>query len=272
MGGGRRNGASKQMKGEDLRIEMSLTLQEIADGVQKTIKINIKEACTHCKGTGSKDNKMHNCTQCGGMGQVRRVTQSLFGHVQTVVTCPSCRGEGKTIQNKCTYCSGEGRMSQAKNVDVDIPRGVHEGQYVRIRGEGNAAPRGGIKGDILILIHEKEDNILRRDGANLFIEFPLTFTQVALGDEVMVPAINKKIKLKIPPGTQTGKVFKISGQGLPQVNSSYIGDLYVVARVVTPTHLNADEVRILEQFKTHDQKRDLKLEKSFVDKLKDFFK
>jgi molecular chaperone DnaJ len=272
MGGGRRGSHSQQMKGEDLRIEMSLTLKEISEGVKRTIKINVKDTCQQCKGTGSRDNKTHNCSQCGGVGQVRKVAQSMFGHVQTVVTCPSCRGEGKIIQNKCLTCSGEGRVSQSKSVDIDIPRGVQEGQYVRVRGQGNASPRGGVKGDILVMIHEKEDSVLKRDGANLFCEFPVTFTQVALGDEILVPAVSKKIKLKIPAGTQSGKAFKISGQGLPYVNSSSVGDLYVVIKVVTPTNLSQEEIKILEQFKSFDQNRDLKPDKGFVDKLKDFFK
>ena len=203
MGGRRRGANSQQMKGEDLKIELSLTLREIYEGVKKTIKINVKDTCSHCNGTGSKDNKTNTCTQCSCTGQVRKVVQSLFGHVQTVVSCPSCKGEGRIIQNKCFHCSGEGRIPQSKSVDIDIPRGVQEGQYVRVRGEGNAAPRGGIKGDILVMIHEKDDPVLKRDGANLFCEFPITFTQAALGDEILVPAINKKIKLKIPAGTQT---------------------------------------------------------------------
>jgi len=272
MGGSRRGSQSRQMKGEDIRIEMSLTLKEVAEGVKRTIKLNVKDVCVHCKGTGSQDGKSTTCSQCGGQGQVRKVTQSLFGHVQTVVTCPSCRGEGKIIQNKCTHCSGEGRVSVSKNVDIEIPKGVQEGQSVRVRGEGNAPPRGGVKGDILIGIREKEDDVLKRDGANLIVEYPITFTAAALGDEILVPCLTKKIKLKIPAGTQTGKVFKITGHGLPVVNSAYVGDLYVVVRIVTPTRLSTEEIKILEQFKVFDQKRDLKVERSFVDKLKDFFK
>jgi len=271
-GGRRRGGGSQQMKGEDLKIEMSLSLKEIYEGVTKTIKINVKDTCTTCDGTGSKDGKTQTCNQCGGQGQVRQVRQSLFGHVQTIVTCPSCKGEGKIIQNKCAVCNGEGRTPQSKSVDINIPKGVHEGQYIRVRGEGNAAPRGGLKGDILVMVHEKEDPVLRREGANLICEYPVTFTQAALGDEVLVPAIGKKIKLKIPAGTQTSKLFKLSGQGMPQVNSSLVGDLYVQVRVVTPTNLSHDEVRLLEQFREFDKKRDLKIERSFVDKLKDFFR
>jgi len=272
MGGSRRGQNSRQMKGEDIRIEMSLNLKEVSEGVKRTIKLNVKDTCPQCKGTGSKDGKTTNCSQCGGHGQVRRMSQSLFGQVQTLVTCPSCRGEGRIIQNKCPQCSGEGRISQPKNVEIEIPKGVQEGQSVRISGKGNASPRGGIKGDILIAIREKEDEVIKRDGANLIIEFPITFTQAALGDDILVPAISKTIKLKVPPGTQTGKVFKITGHGLPVVHSTYVGDLYVVVKVVTPTHLSNEERAILEQFKAFDQKRDLKLERGFVDKLKDFFK
>ncbi|MCK9329343.1 MAG: molecular chaperone DnaJ [Candidatus Cloacimonetes bacterium] len=272
-GGSRRSRHNPgQMKGEDLRIEMSLSLKEIAEGVSKTVKINIKDTCQACNGTGSQDGKTKTCTQCGGQGQVRQVRQSLFGHVQTIVTCPSCKGEGKIIENKCSVCKGEGRTPQSKNINVNIPAGVSEGQYIRLRGEGNVAPRGGIRGDILVHIHEKEDEYLKREGANLYREFPITFTQAALGSEIIVPVINKKIKIKIPAGTQSGKVFKLNNQGLPQVNSSLMGDLFVQVNIVTPTNLSQEEVRILEQFKVFDDKRDLKMEKSFFDKFKDMFR
>ena len=265
-------GTSQRQKGEDLRIEMSLTLKEIYEGVSKTIKISIKDTCQSCKGSGSKDGSTQKCSQCGGQGQVRQVRQSLFGHVQTQVSCPSCRGEGKIVKNKCLNCNGEGRATHSKNIEVNIPKGVQEGQYVRIRGEGNAALRGGQKGDILVLIREKEDPILKRDGANLFCEYPITFTQAALGDDILVPTVSKSIKLKIPAGTQSQKMFKLNGQGLPQVNSSLVGDLYVQVHVVTPTNLSREEIKILEQFKEFDNQRDLKPGTSFTEKLKGFFR
>ena len=272
-GHGRRRGSgNQQMKGEDLRIELSLSLKEIYEGTTKTIKINVKDPCAVCHGTGSKDSKTQSCSQCGGQGQVRQVRPSIFGHVQTIVSCPSCRGEGRIIQNRCTTCSGEGRVSNSKNIDINIPKGVQEGQYIRVRGEGNAAQRGGVKGDILVMVHEKEDPVLKRDGANLFCEFPITFTQAALGDEILVPTIGKKIKLKVPAGTQTGKLFKLSGQGMPFVNSSSIGDLYVQVKLITPTNLSYDEIKILEQFREFDKKRDLKVEKGFFDRLRDAFR
>ena len=270
--GRQRRSSSGHSKGEDLKIEFSLTLKEIYEGVSKTIKINVKDTCPTCLGTGSKDGKSKSCSQCGGQGQVRQVKQSLFGAVQTIVTCPSCRGEGKIITNKCIDCNGEGRKQKSRNVNVDIPKGVQEGQYIRVRGEGNAAIRGGVKGDILVLIHEKEDPVLKREGPNLFCEFPISFTQAALGDDILVPSIINKIKLKIPSGTQTGKVFKLSSQGLPQLNSNYVGDLYVQVRVITPTNLTPAEIRILEQFKEYDNNRDLKIDRGFMDRLKDFFK
>ena len=274
FGGGSRSRSrgSGAAKGEDLKIEMSLTLKEIYDGVSKTIKMNIKDSCQSCHGTGSRDGKTQTCSQCGGQGQVRQVRQSIFGHMQTIVACPSCRGEGKIIANKCMSCNGEGRTAQSKNVNVNIPRGVQGGQYIRIRGEGNAAPRGGIKGDILVMIYEKEDNTFKREGPNLYCEIPISFTQAALGEDILVPSINNKIKLKIPAGTQTGKVFKVSGQGMPETNSSFIGDLYVMVRVMTPTNLSNAEIKILEQFREYDNKRDLKLEKSFVERFKGLFR
>jgi len=274
FGGGRgfRNSENQQPRGEDLRIELSLSLKEIFEGVTKTIKINVKDTCSNCNGSGSKDGITQQCTQCGGQGQVRVVKQSIFGHVQTVSACPSCKGEGRIVKNKCNICNGEGRTSQTKNIELNIPKGIAEGQYFREKGKGNAAPRGGTKGDILVEIYEKEDSFLKRDGANLFCEYPITFSQAALGDEILVPSITKKIKLKIPAGTQTGKMFKINGQGLPIVQSSMTGDLYVQIRIVTPTNLTNEEIKLLEEFRKYDLKRDIKLENSFVDKLKGFFR
>jgi molecular chaperone DnaJ len=271
MGGGRRGSQSQQMKGEDTRVEVSLTMKEIYEGCRKSFKINIKDTCGQCNGSGSRDGKTTNCSQCGGTGQVRRVQQSLFGQMQTVVTCPSCRGEGKIIQNKCNACSGEGRVNAVKTIEIDIPKGVAENQYLRERSVGNVAPRGGVRGDVIVMIHEKADQNLKRDGANLFCEFPISFTSAALGDEILVPAINKKIKLKIPAGTQNGKTFKIPGQGMPYVQSNSFGDLFVVIRVVTPTNLSQEEIKILQQFRAFDEKRELKIEKTFAEKLKGLF-
>ncbi len=270
-GGFGRRGSQKDNRGEDLQISMSLTLKEVATGVDKTIKINVKESCEKCKGSGSSDGNVAQCTQCNGSGQVRQMRRSLFGQMQTVVECPSCKGEGKIVKNKCSKCGGDGRVAQAKTVNVHIPAGVQEGQYIRLRGQGNKGPRNGGNGDILVLIKEKEDNIFEREGANLICEFPISFSQAALGAEVMVPTLKDKIKMKIPSGTQSGKVFRLKGQGLPDVNSSFIGDLYVKITIITPTTLNREEVELFKKLAVFDESKSLSPEKSFFKKFKDIF-
>lgn len=270
FGGGSRDSRSNN-RGEDLQISLSLTLEEIAKGVDKKIKINVKDICETCKGTGSADGDSSTCNQCHGSGQVRQIQRSLFGQMQTVVTCPSCNGSGKIIKNKCTKCHGEGREGKTKTISINIPAGVAEGQYIRLRGQGNKGKRGGINGDILVLIHEKEHNIFERQDANLVCEFPISFSQAALGTEIMCPTLSGKAKMKIPAGTQSGKVFRLRSQGLPHVNSSYHGDLFVKVMVITPTKLNSEEKDLFTKLSHYDSDKKLCPEKSFFSKLKKFF-
>ncbi len=274
FGGSRRGSRGEQQpRGEDLRIEMSLTLKEIDTGVSKTIKINIKDSCPKCNGSGSEDGKVQSCQQCNGQGQVRQVRQSLFGQVQSIVTCPSCHGEGKIIQKKCVSCKGEGRIPKSKDIKIDIPAGISEGQYIRMRGIGNKGQRGGINGDILVLIHEKDDDVFERDGSHLICEYPISFSTAALGGEIIVTTqSDEKLKLKIPAGTQTGKILKLRGKGLPEVNnSSYRGDIIIKVDVVTPTSLTAEEIKHFEALREFDEKRGLKPGKGFWSKLKNIF-
>ena len=271
FGGG---GRSRQQanRGEDLQIELSLTLKEIASGIEKKIKIGVKEACDKCNGTGSADGKTETCSQCRGTGQVRQVRQSLFGQMQTVSECPSCRGEGKIIKNRCAKCYGEGRMGKVNEIKVKIPAGVEEGQYIRLRGQGNVGPRSGSRGDILVLIHEKQDDQFERHGRDLYLKYPISFSQAALGDEVIVPTLQSSVKMKIPAGTQSGRIFRLKGQGLPTLHSSYgTGDLLVEIIVVTPQRLHKDETELFNRLKEFDSRRELKPGKSFISKLRDYF-
>ncbi|HNX00048.1 MAG TPA: molecular chaperone DnaJ [Candidatus Cloacimonadota bacterium] len=269
-GFGGRSSQERRNRGEDLQIEISLSLNEIASGAEKTIKINVKDQCDTCHGTGSADGNVTTCPQCKGTGQVYQMRRSLFGQVQTIAECPSCRGEGKTIKNKCSKCGGDGRVRKVKEITVKIPAGVQEGQYIRLRGQGNMGLRGGSKGDILVLIHERDEDLFERDGTNLIIEYPISFSQAALGAEVMVPTLTGNVKMKVPAGTQSGKVFRVKGQGLPQVNSSYRGDLYVKVMVITPTSLNRDETELLKKLGEHDSAKKYTPGKKFFAKLKDF--
>jgi molecular chaperone DnaJ len=258
-------------RGEDLQISLSLTLEEIARGVEKKIKINVKDTCDKCNGSGSADGKVQTCNQCHGSGQVRQLTRSLFGQMQTIVTCPSCNGEGKIIKNKCPKCGGDGRISKTKTISISIPAGVAEGQYIRLREQGNRGKRGAQSGDILVLIREKEHNIFERDGTNLICEYPISFSQAALGSELRVPTLTGNVKMKVPAGTQSGKIFRLRSQGLPHTNSSYHGDLYIKVRVITPARLNAEEKDLLNKLSRFDSEKKLRPEKSFFEKLKGFF-
>ncbi len=258
-------------RGEDLQIELSLTLKEIALGTEKTIKISVKEACDRCGGSGSADGHSDNCSQCHGTGQVRTVRQSLFGQMQTISECPSCRGEGKVIKNKCPKCYGEGRMGKVKEISVKIPAGVEENQFIRLRGQGNVGPRGGQHGDILVLIHEKQDDTFERDGNNIILEYPISVSQAVLGDEVIIPTLTSTVKMKIPAGTQSGRLFRLKGQGIQGLNTYSRGDLIVRAIVIIPTKLSREESDLYQKIREFDKKRDLKPGKSFVNKLRDFF-
>jgi len=269
-GFGSRGRERSSNRGEDLQIELSLTLKEVALGTEKTIKINVKDACDKCGGSGSTDGKVDSCTQCHGTGQVRTVRPSLFGQMQTISECPSCRGEGKIIKNKCTKCYGEGRAPKVVEINVKIPAGVEENQYIRLRGQGNIGPRNGNRGDILVLIHEKRDDVFEREGNNILLEYPVTVSQAVLGDEIIVPTLTGTVKMKIPAGTQNGRLFRLKGQGIQSLHSYSRGDQIVSITVVMPTKLSRDETELYQKLREYDKKRDMKPGRSFLHKLRDF--
>ncbi|MEN6445749.1 MAG: molecular chaperone DnaJ [Candidatus Cloacimonas sp.] len=271
FGGRTQRSSGSPNRGEDLQIELSLSLQDIAKGAEKTIKIGIKEPCEKCGGTGSAEGQTEVCPNCKGTGQVRQIRQSLFGRMQTISECPSCQGEGRIIKNKCTKCYGEGRIGSVKEIKVKIPSGVSEGQYIRLRGQGNVGPRGGSRGDILVLIHEKQDDLFEREGNNIILTYPITISQAVLGDEIIVPTLSGSVKMKIPAGTQSGSSFRLKGQGIQSHNSYTRGDQIVRIIVVTPTKISRDEADVYAKLKEFDKKRDLKPGKSFLSKLKSYF-
>ena len=269
--GGRGGGQRRSNQGSDFRIELSLSLKEIALGTEKTVKINVKDACDVCHGSGSADGNTETCQQCRGTGQVRTVRQSLFGQMQTVSECPSCRGEGKIIRNKCGKCYGEGRVAKTKEIKVKIPGGMEDGQILRVRGQGHIGPRNGPHGDLLVQVHEKQDELFERHGNNVVLDFPAHFTQAVLGDEIIVPTLTGKAKMKIPAGTQSGREFRLKGEGIQGLYSDSRGDLIVRINVVTPIRLSREESDLYKRLAELNKKRELKPGKSFKDKLKDFF-
>lgn len=276
QGGGRRGGQQRArgIRGSNLRIKLKLNYEEIAKGVTKNIKVKKYVPCTTCNGSGAKDKgSVQTCSTCGGSGQVRKVTNTFLGQMQTVTTCPSCSGEGTTITAKCNNCKGEGRVYAEETVQIEIPAGVQEGMQLNISGRGNAGERGGMNGDLIILIEEEPHKELQREGLNVAYELHISFTDAVFGTQVEVPTIDGRAKIKIPPGTQSGKVFRLKGKGFPAVNSYEKGDQLVQVNVWTPQHVSSEEKTILEKlshsnnFKPNPDKN----QKSFFDKMREMF-
>jgi molecular chaperone DnaJ len=246
--GGRSRGGASVNRGSDLRVKVRLTLKDIANGVEKKIKVKKYIACTKCNGSGAEDERsITTCETCKGAGYVTRITNTILGQMQTQTVCPSCSGQGKTIRNKCPHCNGEGIVRDEEVISINIPAGVMEGMQLSVRGKGNAARRGGINGDLLVVIEEEQDDELIRDENDLIYNLLLSIPQATLGDSVEVPTVNGKAKLKIDPGTQPGKILRLRGKGLPSVNGYGTGDLLVNISVYIPESLSSDEKSKIKQ-------------------------
>lgn len=246
--GGSSSGGQRYNRGSDLRVKVRLTLQEIANGVEKKIKVNKYVTCSHCGGTGAQSPQdVTTCPTCHGTGHVTRVQQTILGMMQTQTVCPTCNGEGKTITKKCTFCNGEGVVRQDEVISINIPAGVGEGMQLSLKGKGNAARRGGTNGDLLVIIEEEPHPYLVRDGNDLVYNLLLPFTTAALGGSVEVPTIDGKVKVKIEQGTQPGKILRLRGKGLPDVNRYGHGDLLIHLGVYIPEKLTKDEQKIIEK-------------------------
>jgi molecular chaperone DnaJ len=274
FGGGSRGGGGRRVaRGSNLRIKVKLNLQEVAKGAEKKLKVNKFVSCGTCKGSGAKNGQVETCKLCNGSGVQVRTQQTFLGAMQTQTTCSGCNGEGKTVKDKCSTCHGDGIVRAEEVITINIPAGVAEGMQLSVGGKGNAAPRGGINGDLLVLIEEEEHPELKRDGSNLFYDGYVSFADAALGTSIEIPTVDAKVKIKIEPGTQSGKVLRLKGKGLPDVNSYGIGDLLVNINVWTPQALTAEEKKILENLK--DSKNFApnpnRREKGFFDRMKEYF-
>lgn len=244
-GGSSRSGR-RVNRGSDLRVKVKLNLKEIANGVEKKIKVKKYVSCTKCNGSGAEDeHSKSTCTTCNGSGVVTRIANTILGQMQTQSACPTCGGEGKIITHKCTACNGEGIVRDEEVISINIPAGVAEGMQLSMSGKGNAARRGGINGDLLILVEEEPHPELIRDENDLIYNLLLSFPQAALGGTVEVPTIEGKAKVKIDPGTQPGKVLRLRNKGLPSVNSYGTGDLLVNVSIYIPETLTPSEKEIL---------------------------
>jgi molecular chaperone DnaJ len=248
FGGGR--GSSRRVnKGTDLRVKVKLNLQEIANGVEKKIKVNKYISCKSCSGTGAANGSSYStCSTCRGSGYVTRITNTMLGQMQSTSPCPTCQGEGKMITDRCTSCSGEGVVRDSEVISLKIPAGVAEGMQMSVSGKGNAARRGGVNGDLLVLIEEEKHPDLVRDGNDIIFSLYLSFPEAALGAPVEIPTVEGKVKIKIEAGTQPGKVLRLRGKGLPDVNGYGRGDLLVSINVWVPKNLTKEEKTMLEKF------------------------
>lgn len=274
FGGSRGRGGRRVNKGSNLRIKVSLTLEEISKGVEKKLKVNKHVPCTECNGTGAQGSQGYTtCSTCHGSGHVTRIANTLLGQMQTTSVCPHCEGEGKIIKDRCTVCHGEGVVKDQELIKINIPAGVAEGMQLSVAGKGNAARRGGVNGDLLVLIEEEKHPELIRDGNDLLYYLFLSFPQAALGTNVEVPTVDGRVKIKIDPGTQPGKVLRLRSKGLPEVNGYGKGDLLVSINVWIPKELTKEEQKTIEKFtESKNFKPDPSAaEKGFFERIRNYF-
>ena len=271
--GGSRSGGTVRERGGNIRVKVKLNLQEIEKGVKKKIKVNKYVTCDHCHGSGSEDGSTDTCPTCKGRGQVVRTVNSLFGQMQTASTCPNCGGTGKVIKNKCSHCHGDGIVKGEEVIDIDIPAGVGEGMQLTMRGKGGAGPHNGVNGDLYVLIEEEPHPELERDGSNLIYNLFISVPQAILGTDAEVPTVSGKVRVKIAPGTQSGKILRLRGKGLPNVNSYGSGDLLVYVNVWIPKKLSKEEEKMLQSLNTSDNFKPHPTDddRSFFKKLRDYF-
>lgn len=275
FGGGGGGGRSRRVnKGTNLRVKVKLTLEDIAKGAEKKIKVNKAIPCNTCNGSGAKGSGgVSTCSTCRGTGQVTRVTNTFLGQMQTSSTCPHCNGSGQMITDKCKSCSGEGIVRGEEIISLNIPAGVAEGMQLSVGGKGNAAARGGIPGDLLVVIEEVEHEHLKRNGNHLHYEHFLSIPEATLGTSIEIPTLEGKAKIKVEPGTQPGKILRLKGKGLPSINSYGKGDLLVNLNVWIPQSLNKEEKAILDKLKDSDNfvPHPSAKDKNFFDRMKEYF-
>ena len=273
-GNGRSRGGRRVNRGSNIRIKVSLTLEEIAEGVEKKVKVVKDNVCVSCDGSGAEGSSGNStCTTCNGSGQVTRVTNTFLGQMQTASVCPTCNGQGTVITDKCKKCNGKGVERGEAVIPIDIPAGVEDGMQLQVSGQGNIGSRGGVAGDLLVVIEEKKHEHFQREGQNLHYDLFVNFAEVTLGTQIVVPTLKGKVKIKLEEGTQSGKLLRLRGQGLPSVNSYGSGDIIVNVNVWTPQKLSSDEKKILETLKESDNFRPSpgKKDKGFFERVKEYF-
>jgi len=269
FGGGAGRGGARLRRGDDLQVRVRLTFEEVATGIEKKIRVKHLRSCAACRGRGGTGEGA--CAQCQGRGQVRRVQQSIFGQFVNVSTCPQCGGAGQVVRDRCRECKGEGRISESDTIAVKVPRGVASGNFIPLRGMGDAGPRGGPAGDLIVLIEEKPHAVFVRDGDDLHVDLPVGFTIAVLGGKVETPLIDgTKASLSVTPGTPTGHVLRLRGKGLPSLRGGS-GDLLVRLIVWVPTRVSGEERRLLEQLAHLEGFKPPAPSRSLFERVKDTF-
>ncbi len=267
MGSGGRG--RRQNRGEDLRVTIQLSLEEIASGVEKSLKVKRLIKCETCNGSGiTAGSSKKTCSQCGGNGQVRRITKTFLGTVQQVSTCGTCRGTGEVISDPCTTCRGDGRIRGENTVKLNIPAGVSSGNYMTVDGMGNVAAQGGEPGDLIAVFQEVEHEFFTRQGDHVVCEIPVSFTTAALGGTVTIRTLGSEEQLKIPAGTQPGKVLVLRGKGIPRLHRNGKGDLLIQIVVWVPTKLNSEERELLKDLSKKENMAAPEGNRSFFEKLR----
>ncbi len=272
FGGGGRS-SRRVNKGSNLRVKVKLNLKEIANGAEKKLKVNKYVHCDTCNGSGARGGGYESCSTCRGSGHVTRVTNTLLGQMQTTTTCPSCGGEGKIIKDKCNSCYGEGIVKNQDLIKINIPAGVAEGMQLSVSGKGNAGRRGGVNGDLLVIIEEEKHPELTRDGNDLLYHAHISFPTASMGGPLEIPTIESKVKIKIEPGTQPGKILRLRGKGLPDINGYGKGDILVSVNVWVPKMLSKEEKQMMEKLNesSNFEPKPDQTDKNFFEKMKSFF-
>lgn len=268
FGGGARTQVTRQ--GADVKITAELTLAEVAQGVEKTFAAKLLDTCEHCHGSGAEPGtKPQRCPTCAGTGEVRRAQRSFFGQFVSVSPCPTCGGEGTVIASPCRACRGDGRVRADRPVSVRIPAGVATGQYMTLRGVGNAGPRGGPRGDVIVVFQVADDPRFERDGEDLYTEVLVTYSQLVFGAQLQVPSVLNTVSVRVPPGTQSGHVFGLRARGLPRVNASGSGDLHVRVQLWTPDEPSEAEQALVRRLAEVESKPPLTRAKGLWTRMKE---
>lgn len=264
--------------GSDLKIHLKLTLEEIATGIEKKLKIKRWKACDVCDGSGAKGGSSKlTCPMCNGSGEIRHVSRSVFGQFVNVSTCGNCNGEGKIIHDKCTSCGGEGRVQGDTTIKVNVPPGVSEGNYIPLHGQGNAGQRGGPAGDLIVIIEEEPHKIFTRNGDDIVLDLLISFPEAAMGADIEIPTLSGRARLKIDPGTQSGRILRMRDKGIPHLNSNQRGDQLVRVNVWVPTRISKEDKDLFKAFekrgnlKPKEGDKSAHSDKSFFEKMNDIF-